>query len=82
MAMISYTQPFADGNKRTSRLLGNALLMADNICPLSFRSIDESEYKKSVILFYEQNNLRMFKELFIEQFKFAIENYFLIWYSI
>jgi len=52
--------------------------MADNICPLSFRSIDESEYKKSVILFYEQNNLRMFKELFIEQFKFAIENYFLI----
>ncbi len=78
MAMISYTQPFADGNKRTSRLLGNALLMADNICPLSFRSIDESEYKKSVILFYEQNNLRMFKELFIEQFKFAIENYFLI----
>ena len=78
MSIISYIQPFTDGNKRTSRLLGNALLMADNICPLSFRSIDETEYKKSVILFYEQNNLRMFKELFIEQFKFAIENYFLI----
>ena len=78
MAVISYIQPFADGNKRASRLLGNALLMADNICPLSFRSINETEYKKSVILFYEQNNLRMFKELFIEQFKFATENYFLI----
>jgi len=78
MVMISYIQPFADGNKRTSRLLGNALLMADNICPLSFKSINETEYKKSVILFYEQNNLRMFKELFVEQFKFAVENYFLI----
>jgi len=75
IVMISYIQPFADGNKRTSRLLGNALLMANNICPLSFRSVDEAEYKKSLIIFYEQNNLRSFKELFIEQFKFAVENY-------
>ena len=75
IVMISYIQPFTDGNKRTSRLLGNALLMADNICPLSFRSVDETEYKKSLIIFYEQNNLRSFKELFIEQFKFAVENY-------
>ncbi len=74
--IISYIQPFIDGNKRTSRLIGDALLMANNICPLSFRSVDESEYKKSMIVFYEQNNLRAFKELFIEQFKFAVENYF------
>jgi len=75
MAMISYIQPFIDGNKRTARLLGNALLMANNACPLSFRSVDEAEYKKSLIIFYEQNNLRAFKELFVEQFKFAVENY-------
>ena len=73
--MISYIQPFTDGNKRTARLLGNALLMANNICPLSFRSVDEAEYKKSLIIFYEQNNLRAFKELFVEQFEFAVENY-------
>ncbi|MBU1136936.1 Fic family protein [Patescibacteria group bacterium] len=73
---ISYIQPFIDGNKRTSRLVGNALLMANNICPLSFRSVDETEYKKSMIVFYEQNNLRAFKDLFVEQFKFAVENYF------
>lgn len=76
MIMISYIQPFEDGNKRTSRLLGNALLLAYDICPLSFRSIDEAEYKKAVILFYEQNSARYFKELFIEQFNFAVENYF------
>lgn len=73
---IAYIQPFEDGNKRTSRLLANALLFANDFCPLSFRSIDEAEYKKAVILFYEQNSARYFKELLIEQFKFSVDNYF------
>lgn len=76
MLVFSYIQPFEDGNKRTSRLIGNALLLAHNACPLSFRSIDELEYKKAVLLFYEQNNFKYFKDLFISQFKFAVENYF------
>lgn len=75
--MISYIQPFEDGNKRTGRLLGDAILLAHNACPLSFRSVDEAEYKKAMILFYEQNSARYFKELFIEQFEFAVGNYFL-----
>lgn len=77
LLMIAYIQPFEDGNKRTSRLLGNALLIAANVCPLSFRSIDEKEYKKAVILFDEQQNIRYFKELFVEQFRYAAEKYFL-----
>ena len=47
--MISYIQPFEDGNKRTSRILGNAILLADDFCPLSYRSVDEIEYKKAII---------------------------------
>jgi len=74
--LISYIQPFADGNKRTARLLGNAILLAYQACPLSFRSVNEADYKKAIIIFYEQNNLCFFKELFIEQFKFAVNNYF------
>ena len=74
--MIAYIQPFEDGNKRTARLLGNALLIAGHCCPLSFRSINEKEYKKAVILFYEQHNIRYFKQLFIEQFVYAVEHYF------
>ena len=77
MLLIAYVQPFEDGNKRTSRLSGNAILAAHNICPLSFRSVNEADYKKAVILFYEQNSARFFKELFVKQFKFAVENYFL-----
>ncbi|MEK7563804.1 MAG: Fic family protein [Patescibacteria group bacterium] len=77
LLLIAYIQPFEDGNKRTARLLGNALLIAHGFCPLSFRSIDEKEYKKAVILFYEQHNIRYFKQLFIEQFSYAAKHYFL-----
>ncbi len=74
--MIAYIQPFEDGNKRTSRILGNALLLANDYCPLSYRSVDEIDYKKGVILFYEQNNIAYFKQLFIDQFKQAVQKYF------
>lgn len=76
MLLIAYTQPFVDGNKRTSRLSGNAILQAFDACPLSYRSMDEVEYKKATLLFYEQNNVSYFKELFLKQFEFAVENYF------
>lgn len=73
----SYIQPFADGNKRTARLLGDAVLLAHDACPLSFRSVNESDYKKALILFYEQRTLRFFKDLFLDQYRFAVEHYFL-----
>lgn len=76
--LTSYIQPFEDGNKRTARLLGNAILLAHNYCPLSYRSIDEGDYKKATLLFYEQNSALFFKELFINQFKFSLDNYFLL----
>ena len=74
--MISYIQPFEDGNKRTGRILANAILFANGYCPLSYRSVSESDYKKAVIIFYENNSLDYFKKLFVEQFKFAVDKYF------
>ena len=74
--LISYIQPFEDGNKRAGRLIGDAILLAFGLCPLSFRSVDKMEYKKAILLFYEQNNLSYFKKLFMEQYKFAVDNYF------
>ena len=75
--LISYIQPFEDGNKRTARLTGNAILIAHGYCPLSYRTVDVTEYKKATLLFYEQNNVSYFKKLFIEQFEFAVNEYFL-----
>lgn len=74
--MISYIQPFEDGNKRVARMLGNAVLLVNNICPLSYRSVNEADYKKGILLFYEQNSANFFKKVFIEQFNFAADNYF------
>ncbi|MCU0680195.1 MAG: Fic family protein [Planctomycetes bacterium] len=74
--LIAYIQIFEDGNKRTSRMISNAILLAHNSIPLSYRIVDVEEYKKAVILFYEINNLSYFKQIFIDQFEDAVNNYF------
>ena len=45
-------------------------------CPISFRTVDSVDYKKAMLLFYEQNNISRFKEIFINQFEFAVKTYF------
>lgn len=76
LILIAYIQIFEDGNKRTSRMISNAILLAYNSVPLSYRVVDVEEYKKAVILFYEINNISYFKQIFIEQFEDAVNNYF------
>ena len=76
LVLLSYIQAFADGNKRTARITSNAILIANGYCPLSFRSVDSIDYKKAMLIFYEQNNLYAFKQIFIEQFEFAVREYF------
>jgi Fic family protein len=76
LLLISYIQPFMDGNKRTARIVSNAILMNEKYCPLSFRTVDSIDYKKAMLLFYEQNNISNFKEIFINQFDFAVNTYF------
>jgi len=72
---LSYIQPFVDGNKRTSRLLANAILLEENYSPISYRSVDDRAYKEACLVFYEQNSVEPFKKLFIEQYVFAANNY-------
>ena len=76
LVLISYIQPFMDGNKRTARIVTNAILMHNQYCPISFRTVDSIEYKKAMLLFYEQNNISGIKEIFINQFEFAVKTYF------
>lgn len=72
---ISYIQPFEDGNKRTARLLANALLFSHSLAPLSYRSVDEEEYRSATLVFYELNSIVAMKNIFIDQYKFASQNY-------
>ncbi len=76
LVLISYIQPFEDGNKRTARIISNAVLMNYQYCPLSFRTVDTIDYKKAMLIIYEQNSISVFKKIFIEQFEFAVKTYF------
>jgi Fic family protein len=72
---ISYIQPFEDGNKRTSRLIANAVLLAHERAPLSYRSTDEVVYRESMLTFYEQLSIIPMKKIFREQYLFACAQY-------
>lgn len=76
LVLLSYIQAFNDGNKRTARIISNAILIANQHCPISFRTIDSIAYKKAMLIFYEQNNISAFKKIFIAQFQFAVKTYF------
>ena len=76
LVLISYIQPFEDGNKRTARIICNALLIHARHCPLSFRTADPITFKEAMLIFYEQNNVSAIKDIFVEQYAFAVETYF------
>lgn len=76
LVLLSYIQPFTDGNKRTARIVSNGILIANGYCPISYRTVDSVDYKKAMLMFYEQNNIAAFKRIFIDQFLFAVETYF------
>jgi len=76
LVLLSYIQAFEDGNKRTARLMSNAVLISNNYCPISFRTVDSINYKKAMLIFYEQNNISAFKKIFMEQYEFAVNTYF------
>ncbi len=77
LLLVSYIQAFEDGNKRTARMSSNAILLAFGSIPMSYRAVNEKEYKKASLVFYEINNISYFKQIFIEQYTFAVNNYFL-----
>lgn len=76
LLFIAYIQPFEDGNKRTARIICNALLLANKYCPISFRTVEPEDYRYATLLFYEQNSIPSFKKMFMEQFEFSTANYF------
>ncbi|MFZ1812348.1 MAG: Fic family protein [Candidatus Saccharimonadales bacterium] len=72
---LSYIQPFADGNKRTARMIANGVLLAHGYAPISYRAVDETEYKEACLIFYEQNSVQPFKQLFVEQYVYSATHY-------
>lgn len=74
-AYICYLQPFNDGNKRTARILANAILFSRDSFPLSLRAVDVNSYKLAILAYYELGILGNAKQIFLDQAKFAADNY-------
>ncbi|MDB5819125.1 MAG: hypothetical protein JWQ11_2765 [Rhizobacter sp.] len=72
---ISYRQPFADGNKRTSRLSANMPLMLYNCSPLSFLDVERTDYALAMLGVYEQRNVDVAVELFEFIYRRSVQKY-------
>lgn len=60
---IAKLQPFVDGNKRTSRVLESAVLMSADIIPVrSDKSEDIENYRKTLVHYYETEDLQPYIE--------------------
>lgn len=75
LAHIAYLQPFADVNKRTSRLSANYPLLHANLVPLSFEAIKQSDYMDAMIAIYELNNIKPLVDLYIHSYQRTAEKY-------
>jgi len=73
--LIAYLQPFWDGNKRTSRMLGNLVLMQNCYIPISFSHTPKTEYIKAIIYFYETQNPAPFKHLLLKELNHSFLEY-------
>ncbi len=72
---LAYLQPFADGNKRTSRLSANMPLMLYNCAPLSFLDVERPDYATAMLGVYEQRNVAAAVELFEFIYRRSIQKY-------
>lgn len=72
---MAYLQPFADGNKRTSRLSANMPLMLYNCAPLSFLDVERTDYATAMLGVYEQRNVAAAVELFEYIYRRSIQKY-------
>jgi hypothetical protein len=64
MVHLPYLQPFADVNKRTSRLAANLPLVAGNLCPLSFVDVPESAYTEGTLAVYEERRVELLRDVY------------------
>lgn len=64
MVHLPYLQPFADVNKRTSRLAANLPFIRDNLCPLSFVDVPQEAYVDGTLGVYELTRVELLRDVF------------------
>ena len=72
---VPYLQPFADVNKRTSRLAANIPLLRANLCPLTFMGVSQEIYSKAILGVYEMTRVELLRDLFIWAYERSTQEY-------
>lgn len=75
MVHLPYLQPFADINKRTSRLLANLPLIQANLCPLTFLDVPEDAYSQAILGVYELTRVELLRDLFMWAYERSTQEY-------
>lgn len=75
MVHLPYLQPFADINKRTSRLAANLPLFRANLCPLTFLDVPEQAYSRAILGVYEMTRVELLRDLYVWAYERSIHEY-------
>jgi Fic/DOC family len=75
---LPYLQPFADINKRCSRLLANLPLFRANLCPLTFLDVPEAAYSRAMLGVYELTRIELLRDLFVWAYERSTQEYLAI----
>lgn len=75
---LPYLQPFADMNKRTSRLAANLSLFRANLCPLTFLDVPEQAYGRAVLGLYEMTRVELLRDLYVWAYERSTQEYLAI----
>jgi fido (protein-threonine AMPylation protein) len=78
MVHLPYLQPFADINKRTSRLLANLPLFRANLCPLTFLDVPEIAYSRATLGVYEMTRVELLRDLYVWAYERSAQEYLVI----
>ncbi len=78
MVHLPYLQPFADINKRTSRLAANLPLFRANLCPLTFLDVPEQAYSRATLGVYEMTRVELLRDLFVWAYERSTQEYLAI----
>jgi len=78
MVHLPYLQPFADINKRTSRLAANLPLFRANLCPLTFLDVPEPAYSRATLGVYEMARVELLRDLYVWAYERSTQEYLAI----
>lgn len=78
MVHLPYLQPFADINKRTSRLIANLPLFRANLCPLTFLDVPVGAYVCAMLGVYEMTRVELLRDVYVWAYERSTQEYLAI----